>query len=86
MNVTKRAKHLKSMIDKQASNNPIPKIPAPPLFPKLKDINKAPDLTKPTQQKIDISQFKPPTLPKINNSGFKPVKPKLNTNNPYNKS
>lgn len=86
MNVINRAKQLKSMIDKQAAKNDIPTIPPAPLFPKLKEINKAPDLTKPSQQKIDISKIDVPALPKINKTGFKPEKPKLNTNSPYNKS
>ena len=86
MNVLDRGKRLKTMIEKQAQATP-PKIKDSTLFPKLKPINKPPDLSKPSQPKLDIHKTDSITLPKMKTKGYKPkFESKLNNVNPYNKS
>lgn len=89
MDIKKRARLLRLLLAKEAAfNTPtIPKVPSPPsLFNRLEGPNKPPDLTSPSQPKIDITKVSTPTLPKMNVEGKNPkyVDP-LKTNNPYNK-
>ena len=86
MDFQKRARLLRLLLAKEAAFH-TPDLPeSSSLFPRLKGANKPPDITAPSQPKIDIIKSEIPSLPKMNVEGKEPkYEDPLKTNNPYNK-
>ena len=83
MDVSKRARSLRLMIEKEAAQLSFPK---PPPIPKPKDLNKPPVLTSPSQPAIDLAETDIPALPKMRITGIKPkFHSPMKSANPYNK-
>ena len=89
MDVSRRARALRLMIEKEAADLTAPKLPNPPSPPKPPVIdasNKPPILTSPSQPAIDIEETNLSPLPKMRINGTQPkFKSPMKSANPYNK-